>query len=51
MCGNLGIKFLFWDNIQPLIVIQTDLPLLLNHYNIFSLDRTCWLSIIQIGYQ
>ena len=35
---------------HSLIVVQIDLPLLLNPYNIFSVDKTGWLSIEQAGY-
>ena len=34
-----------------MIVIKIDLPLLLNHKNIFALDRKYFLSIKQAGYR
>ena len=36
---------------QGLIVVQMDLSLLLNYWNIFLVDKTGWLSIKQIGYR
>ena len=36
---------------HSLILVQIDLPLLLNHLNIFSIDKTGWLLIKKIGYR